>query len=131
LKTNKLKNDCKECGVCVDVCPIHEYDENYIVYKIFFDINSEFKLWTRCCSCFLCEENCPYELSPREFIFEKRRESKKQAAPDRINEYLKKITKIGFSFEITDFINEIREDMDLYSFDYKKIKNDIHILFEY
>ncbi|MHA1269541.1 MAG: hypothetical protein ACTSPY_07105 [Candidatus Helarchaeota archaeon] len=130
MKLIDAEKECKKCGVCVDACPINEYDNSFILFKIFFKNELDFNIWTNCCSCFLCEENCPYNLSPRDEIFKKRRISKNVSdIPKRIQKYSKNLFKTGFLLDINDTINDIRQDLGLTKLNLKRIKNDIEKLF--
>ena len=122
-------NECKECGACTNACPLNEYDENYIVYKIFFGPEKGFKLWTRCCSCFLCEENCPYGLNPREEIFKIRRNSDRSNIPPRIIKYYENIKRTGFVFNIDEYVNEERIEYGLVKLNLDRIKSEVNKLF--
>ncbi|MBD3229993.1 MAG: hypothetical protein GF329_17555 [Candidatus Lokiarchaeota archaeon] len=126
MKLIDSDKECKECGECVRVCPLSEVDSDFIVYKIFFEEQNGLNFWERCCSCFLCEENCPYNLSPREEIFSKRRESQDLEVPKTIDTYYKKIMEIGFAFNINEDINDIRSELDLPKLALRRIKKEIN-----
>ena len=129
MKLVESKKECQECGACVQACPLNEVDKDFIVYKILLDNMIDFDIWTRCCSCFLCEENCPIKLSPREEIFRKRRDSKNQKISKRIETYFKNIVKNGFVFKINNDINDERSNIGLFKIDIKRVKDEIELLF--
>jgi len=122
---------CIQCGACVHACPINEYDENFIVYLIFFKDQINFDIWRRCCSCFLCEENCPQGLSPRDELFRLRRDKFKDNIPENVNQLKEKIQNTGFIFDLDDYINEERSELKIPILNLKTIKDEINKILKY
>lgn len=121
--------ECKKCDKCTNACPITEVTEQKNIWGIFF--NHKIDIWN-CSSCFRCEAICPFNLSVRERIFEKRRELKISQLPPEIVHYLKNILKYGNVFAIDEFTNETRIKMNLEKIDFKKIKSEMKkLLAEY
>lgn len=118
---------CQKCGTCTRVCPIKEIDNDSELYSVFSD--EDVNLWN-CCSCFLCEENCPQNLSVREELFKKRRSLDINNFPQRIRKYLENVKETGFIFPMDEYHNVLREKLGLNELDFKKIKTEIKKIIE-
>ncbi|MHA1381261.1 MAG: 4Fe-4S dicluster domain-containing protein [Candidatus Helarchaeota archaeon] len=122
-----MNKKCEKCGICTKVCPIIELTNGPEIFKIF--MGEDIEIWN-CCSCFLCEENCPNNLSVREEIFKKRRSLDIDNFPHRIRKYLENIKETGFIFPMDEFHNVLREKLGLKELNLEKIKTEIKELFK-
>ncbi|MHA1384534.1 MAG: 4Fe-4S dicluster domain-containing protein [Candidatus Helarchaeota archaeon] len=121
-----MAEKCTKCGICTKVCPITDIRKDNEIYLIFE--NDDFELWN-CCSCFLCEENCPINLSVREEMFKRRRSINIDNFPQRIRKYLKNIEETGFVFPLDEVHNLTRKKIGLKELNLEKIRADIKKLF--
>ncbi len=117
-----MSEKCEQCGNCTEVCPIAEIIDDLETFEVFTD--KDFDLWN-CCSCFLCEENCPNKLSVREEIFKKRQAIDLQNFPKRIRKYYNNIIETGFVFPMDEIQNLTRKKIGLKELDLEKIKSEI------
>ena len=117
-----MAKKCEQCGTCTKVCPIAEISDGLDIYKIFTE--EDFNIWN-CCSCFLCEENCPNKLSVREEIFRKRQALNLKNFPARIKKFYENIVDSGFVFPMDEIQNIIRKKIGLKELDIDKIKSEI------
>ena len=117
-----MTEQCDQCGECTKVCPIMEILKESNIYNIFTDEN--FDLWN-CCSCFLCEQNCPKNLSVRDEIFRKRCSTNLNEFPLRIKKYFENIKNSGFVFPMDEFQNMVRKKIGLKELALKKIGSEI------
>ena len=94
-----MSEKCQQCDICVNNCPIMEIDNSFKIYDVFFKEDAE--IW-KCCSCFLCEESCPFDLSPRDAMFKRRRSKLLSTFPRRIQMYHENIMSQGFAFPLEE-----------------------------
>jgi len=117
-----VSEECQRCEICVEHCPIMEIDDSFKIFDVFFEDEPE--IW-KCCSCFLCESVCPYNLSVRDALFEKRRLKPLINLPKRIQKYHENILEQGFAFPIDDLNQERLKRMDLPEINLSKIRTSI------
>ena len=114
---------CLQCGVCCVVkgysCPV-QYDpqftptQTYIYDCLGHDKPSENKNIWQCVSCHKCEEMCPYEVSPLEFIESMKEQALQEgSAPKSILGELEQVISTGYAFPITTSTIRLRESLGL------------------
>jgi len=121
--TKKSAEICLQCGVCCVVkgysCPA-QYDKQFTptetyVYNCLSHENpsSNRNIW-QCVSCHKCEELCPYEVSPIEFIETmKQRALETGNAPDSIKQEIKQVISTGYAFPVTSHTSKTRKSLGL------------------
>jgi heterodisulfide reductase subunit C len=114
---------CLKCGVCCVIkgysCPA-QYGKNNTpqktyVYSILKNENplDDPNIWT-CMSCHKCEEMCPYEVSPVNYIeYIKQLAVIKGKAPNSIYEEINQISQTGYAFPVTPNTKRRRTQIDL------------------
>ena len=128
---------CLQCGVCCVVkgysCPV-QYDaqfkptQTYVYDCLGHDKPSaNLNIW-QCVSCHKCEEMCPYEVSPLDFIESMKEQALHEGvAPDAILGELEQVISTGYAFPITPSSMRQRERLGL---DPVKINDELGIIAE-
>ncbi|MCF7925170.1 MAG: DUF362 domain-containing protein [Candidatus Izimaplasma sp.] len=53
-----ITNDCKKCGVCVDVCPV---EDKAIQFQTEYKVAPPIYNYKACIRCYCCQEMCPHD----------------------------------------------------------------------
>jgi heterodisulfide reductase subunit C len=114
---------CLKCGVCCVLdgysCPV-QYDAQFKpTYTYVYDcLGAETpsrnpNIW-QCVSCHKCEETCPYEVKPIQFIEDMKQQAFREGlAPESILAEMKQVVTTGYAFPITSNTAKQREALNL------------------
>jgi heterodisulfide reductase subunit C len=119
------KDDCLECDLCSESCPITEITQEKNIFRILFGENID--IWN-CCSCFRCESVCPQNLSVRNAIFKERRLVNEDELPPTMVGYFYNIIEVGNVYSPQNAINKKRIEMGLPPINFKKIEEQLRKL---
>jgi heterodisulfide reductase subunit C len=123
VESRELNEICLKCAVCCVIkeygCPAHygsKYNpkETYVYDVLSHQSPTENQgIWT-CVSCHKCEEMCPYEVSPINFIERTKQEAlKKGKALSSIYEEIVQVITTSFAFPITSNTIRLRKNNNL------------------
>lgn len=122
----KAAEICLQCGVCCVVkgqsChaqydpqfnPKHTYVYDCLNHD---DPSKNPNIWL-CVSCHKCEDLCPYDVSPLNFIDAIKEEAfQKGLTPELMTEEFQQVTETGYAFPITPNTVRLRESLGLKQF---------------
>jgi heterodisulfide reductase subunit C len=123
MSTKEVSEICLKCGVCCVLdgysCPV-QYDGQFKpTYTYVYDClgssdpSRNPNIW-QCVSCHKCEETCPYEVKPIQFIEDMKMKAFAEAdAPSSIVSEMKQVLETGYAFPITSNTVNQRESLGL------------------
>jgi heterodisulfide reductase subunit C len=112
---------CLQCGTCTADCPVgqrvSEFRPRHIVRSAMLGLKerlfSEDILWL-CTGCYLCYERCPQGVKPTDVIVALRSMAVREGRiHPSFQALVTALAKDGYIYEISDFVNETRQEMGL------------------
>ncbi|MFQ6076878.1 MAG: 4Fe-4S dicluster domain-containing protein [Candidatus Bathyarchaeia archaeon] len=112
---------CFQCGTCTADCPVGQRVDEFrprqiarlAVLGLKERLFSGDTLWL-CAGCYTCHERCPQDVRPTEVIAALRVLAVREGyIHPSLRKLVDSMEKNGYIYEITEFENEMREDMGL------------------
>ena len=112
---------CYACGACSARCPVGELDGEFdprrLIRLVLLGrrgaVLSSPMMW-RCCTCYTCQETCPQNVNFTEIVFVLKNMAVEAGyGPPGLKAQVEILSENGRLYEITDFENKKREDMNL------------------